>query len=111
MIAMYSDDDARNWRESGFFLAPGCAAHLSYAAIKTWILALFGGVPAFFTHCREVVRAVFAHVGLSPLLGNRTVILAAPFLFERGAPFFTNTSIVILSILVADCAPSLAARF
>src|SRR5450755_247203 len=88
----------------------GRASHLSDAAIEIWILSLFGCIAALLAHLREMVRAILAHIGLAAFARNLAVVLAAALLFKCGSSLFSDPSVVVISVLVANRTAPLAAR-
>src|SRR5437667_8709430 len=90
------------------FLFSGGSPHFPYATVEVCTHSLFRSFSAFFAHFREVVYAIFCHIGIATLFGNSTVIFSATFLFEYSSSLFSDASIIIFTILVAHRASPLA---
>src|SRR5258707_5015286 len=93
-----------------FLMAFGAPSYLPDTTIEIGVLALFGSLAILFAHLREMVGAIFRHIGRATFLSDGAIVLSATLLFKSGATLFPDTSIVVLSIFVADRAPPSTAR-
>ncbi len=93
------------------FLSFSSSSHFTDAAVELRALPLPGGFAAFFAHLREVVCAILRHVGRAALSSDGAVVFTATFFFKRCSSLFSDTSIIIFAILIADCASPPTARF
>jgi len=87
------------------------SSHFTDAAVELRALPLPGGFAAFFAHLREVVYAILRHIGRTALPGDGTVVFTTTFFFKCCSSLFSDTSIIIFAILIADCASPSTARF
>src|SRR6266516_3076819 len=92
-----------------FFLPSGGYPHFPYATVEIRSQSLFRSFATFFAHLRVVVCAVLCHVGCATFPGNGAIVFTATFLFKYHASLFSDTSIVVFAIFVADRASPLAA--
>ena len=92
------------------FLFSGGSSHLPDATVEVCTQSLSGRFSAFFPHLREVFEAILCHIGLATFLSDRAVVFSAAFLFEYSSSLFSDASIIIFAILVADRASPFAAR-
>ncbi len=86
------------------FLSFSSSSHFTDAAVELRALPLPGGFAAFFAHLGEVVCAILRHVGRAALSSDGAVVFTATFFFKRCSSLFSDTSIIIFAILIADCA-------
>ncbi len=93
------------------FLSFSGPSHFTDAAVELRALPLPGGSAAFFAHLREVVYAILRHIGRAALSGDGAVVFTTTFFFKRCSSLFSDTSIIIFAILIADCASPSTARF
>src|SRR5579864_7649935 len=84
------------------FLSFSSSSHFTDAAVELRALPLPGGFAAFFAHLREVVCAILRHVGRAALSSDGAVVFTATFFFKRCSSLFSDTSIIIFTILIAD---------
>src|SRR5260370_18812517 len=89
------------------FLSFSSSSHFTDAAVELGALPLPGGFAAFFAHLGEVVCAILRHVGRAALSSDGAVVFTATFFFKRCSSLFSDTSIIIFAILIADCASPL----
>src|SRR5205823_2119940 len=91
------------------FLFSGVYSHFPNATVEVCTQALFRSFSAFFAHFREVVYAILCHISIATFFGDSAVIFSATFLLEYSSSHFSDASIIIFAILVADRATPLAA--
>lgn len=93
-----------------FFLLFGRTTHPPDPAIEIRVLALFSRFSTFFAHRREMFGAVLGHIGLTALLRDGSIVFTSTFLLQLRPTFFSNSAIVVFTILVANRASPSAAR-